>query len=95
MSQQRNRSRERRWIILGEDGRFVTLGRESDPTEAEIQAAERSLSAQGLAGWLAIMEGNPYTSEVLRFLEVRRFGEPVVTFEAAANACRSGITRRA
>jgi hypothetical protein len=94
MSQQRDRSRERRWIVLGEDGRFVTLGRESDPAEEEIQAAARSMSAQGLPGWLAIMEGNPYESEFLRFLEVERFGEPVVTFEAAAAACRDGIIRR-
>ncbi len=54
------RGRETRWVVIAEDGRFSTLGRASDPTEAEIQAAEDGLRSQGLAGWLAIMEGNPY-----------------------------------
>ena len=43
---------ERRWIVLGTDGRYVTLGRASDPSEEEIRRAETSLRAQGLSGWL-------------------------------------------
>ena len=27
---------ERRWIILGEDGRHVTMGRHSDPSPEEL-----------------------------------------------------------
>lgn len=54
-----DRDHERRWIILGEDGRFTTLARTSDPTEAEIAEVEAAMRAQGVAGWLAVMERNP------------------------------------
>lgn len=52
------RDREHRWIALAEDGRHPTLGRDADPTEAEIDAVEKALAAQGLHGWLAIAEGD-------------------------------------
>lgn len=55
-------SRERRWIVLGEDGRHVTLGRHTDPTAEEIVHAGDSLRAAGLGGWLAVMEGVYYGS---------------------------------
>lgn len=48
---------ERRWIILSEDGRYATLGRHTDPSEAEIEAAGAGLAAQGLGGWVAVMDG--------------------------------------
>ena len=48
---------ERRWIILAEDGRHATLGRHTDPSEAEIEAAGAGLGAQGLGGWVAVMDG--------------------------------------
>lgn len=85
------RAKERRWIVLGTDGRYVTLGRHTDPSEAEIAAAAAALTAQGLAGWLAIMEGD-YWSEraALALLMVRplagpdgAFAEAVAAFEAA------------
>jgi len=50
------RSRERRWVVIAPDGRYVTLGRHSDPSELEVQDAENALRAQGLNGWLAVME---------------------------------------
>ena len=43
---------DRRWVILGPDGRYVTLGRATDPSENEIQSAEEALRAQGSSGWL-------------------------------------------
>lgn len=52
--------RERRWIILAEDGRHVTLGYESDPTDAEIGQVGKSLRDQKLGGWLAVLEGRYY-----------------------------------
>ncbi|MFC7552328.1 hypothetical protein ACFQU7_08815 [Pseudoroseomonas wenyumeiae] len=67
---------ERRWVILGEDGRHVTLGRASDPSEDEIRRAEEQLRAQGLAGWLAVMQGNPYTGTMPRLMMVRPLAEP-------------------
>ena len=47
---------ETRWIVLGIDGRHVSLGR-SEPSEAEVMAASDALAAQGLSGWLARMQG--------------------------------------
>lgn len=81
------RSMERRWIVLGTDGRYVTLGRNSDPSEDEVRGAEEALRAQGLAGWLAVMEGNPYVGAAPRLWEVRRLAEPPVPFADAAAAC--------
>lgn len=78
---------ERRWIVLGEDGRHVTLGRESDPTEAEIAAVEQALEAQRLQGWLAIAEGDYYARRGrVSLLMVRPLGTPQVAFDAAAAA---------
>lgn len=87
----RERSEERRWIVLGEDGRYVTLGRASDPTEAEISETEGALRVRGLSGWLAVMQGNPYLGIRPRLLEVRALGNPTVSFEAAAASCIAGI----
>ena len=48
---------ERRWIVLGQDGRHVTMGRAAPPSEAEVEAAATALTAQGMAGWLATLGG--------------------------------------
>ena len=32
---------ERRWIILAQDGRHVTMGRAAPPSEAEVEAARQ------------------------------------------------------
>jgi hypothetical protein len=66
----------RRWIVLGEDGRFVTLGRAADPDDAEIRRSEEALRAQGLAGWLAVMSGSPYSRTVPSILMVRPLAGP-------------------
>jgi hypothetical protein len=86
--------RERRWVVLGKDGRFVTLGRHSDPSEDEIGAAEASLRAQGLAGWLAIMEGNPHLGPAPRLLQVRPLASPESCFDHTAAACVCAIRAR-
>lgn len=81
-----DRQKERRWIILGEDGRYVTLGRDSDPTEDELAKAEIALRAQGLAGWLAIMEGNPHAVAQPMLMMVRPLADPDSTFEQGVAA---------
>ena len=44
---------ETRWIVVGTDGRHVSLGR-SEPSEAEMMAASDALAARGfLDGWQA------------------------------------------
>ena len=48
---------QRRWIVLGQDGRHVTLGRAA-PSAEEIAAAGGALARQGLAGWLATLDGD-------------------------------------
>jgi len=52
---------ETRTVILASDGRYVGLGRYSEPTADEINRAREALAAQGLTAWLATMHGNPYT----------------------------------
>lgn len=87
----KERSRERRWVVLATDGRYVTLGRASDPSEEEVRQAEEALRAQGLAGWLAVMEGNPYVGAVPTLMQVRPIACPAVPFAEAAAACARAI----
>jgi hypothetical protein len=94
MSKHGERSAERRWIVVANDGRFVTLGRDSDPCEQEILKAEQDLVSQGLAGWLAIMQGNPFVGAEPHIMMVRPLGNPSTTFEDAAHACVSNIMDR-
>jgi hypothetical protein len=79
---------DRRWIVLGENGKFVTLGRATDPSEGEIARAEESLRVQGLAGWLAVMSGSPYATRSPTLLMVRPLADPKGSFDAAAEAFR-------
>ena len=83
----KERLRERRWIVLATDGRYVTLGRATDPSEDQVLSAENALRQQGLAGWLAVMEGNPYVGVIPRLLEVRPLASPVIPFTEAEAAC--------
>ena len=79
--------RESRWIVLSSDGRHVTLGRHSDPTEEEVNAAERSLSAEGLSGWLAVMEGDYYASRGHpSIVMIRPLSAPAKAFQDAVAA---------
>lgn len=84
---------ETRWIILGTDGRHVTLGRHTDPSPEEVAEAEANLAAQGLAGWLAVMKGGYYTGLSPSLMMVRPlcdpqrpFSEAVAAFQAARRA---------
>lgn len=89
---------ETRWIILGTDGRHVTMGRHSDPSAEEIAQAEAGLAAQGLAGWLAVMKGGYYTRRKPSLMMVRPlcgpqrpFAEAVDAFQAARKATLDGL----
>ncbi len=87
-------ARERYWIVLSTDGRHVTLGRHSDPTEEEILAVEHSLEAKGLAGWLVVMEGNYYSSRgQLGLMMVRPLAAPAWAFEHAVAAFQATRAR--
>lgn len=75
---------ETRWIVLGTDGRHVTLGRHTDPTQEEVAAAEAGLAAQGLAGWLVVMKGGYYVQGKPSLMMVRALANPARAFEEAA-----------
>ncbi|MCZ8140284.1 MAG: hypothetical protein O9273_01290 [Acetobacteraceae bacterium] len=64
---------ETRWIVLGADGRHVSLGR-TEPSEAELLAASDALAAQGLFGWLARMQGEYYSRGKVTLEPLQRIG---------------------
>ena len=64
---------EQRWIVLGTDGRHVSLGR-AEPSEAEIASASDALAAQGLSGWLARMQGDYYSRSKISVEPLQRIG---------------------
>lgn len=64
---------ERRWLVLAQDGRHVTLGRESDPSADEITRCGESLDRGGTPGWLVVSEGDYYERRApVRLLMVRQ-----------------------
>jgi hypothetical protein len=80
-------TRERRWIVVVEDGRMGgTVGRYTDPTGEEILKVEAALLNQGLAGWLAVTEGIYYSDEAMTLLRVRELGKPTVAWDDAVSA---------
>jgi hypothetical protein len=64
---------ESRWIVLGTDGRHVSLGR-TEPSTTEIATANGALAAQGLSGWLARMHGDYYSGREVTVEPLRRIG---------------------
>ena len=64
---------ETRWIVLGTDGRHVSLGR-AEPSEAEIVTASDALATQGLSGWLARMQGDYYSRARVTLEPLQRIG---------------------
>ena len=64
---------EQRWIVLGADGRHVSLGR-TEPSETEIASASEALAAHGLSGWLVPMRGDYYSRRKLTLEPLQRIG---------------------
>ncbi|MFM7780000.1 MAG: hypothetical protein ACKPB8_14805 [Alphaproteobacteria bacterium] len=64
---------QQRWIVLGTDGRHVSLGR-TEPSEAEIATASDALATQGLSGWLARMQGEYYSRGKVTVEPLQRIG---------------------
>jgi hypothetical protein len=77
---------ESRWIVLSVDGRHVTLGRHTDPSPDEIAEAEKGLSRQGTAGWLAVMRGQYHGRGKLELMRVRALADPAIPWEQAVTA---------
>jgi hypothetical protein len=77
---------ETRWIILGTDGRHVTMDRHTDPSPEEVAQAEACLATQGLAGWLAVMKGGYYQRRKPSLMMVRPLCDPQRPFDEAVEA---------
>ena len=94
-SRQPDGSSDRRWIILADDGRYVTLGRATDPTSDEIAAAEARLKSAGKTGYLAILGGSAYAPNPPDALLVRPLCNAAREgFEAAREAFRRKARER-
>jgi hypothetical protein len=85
---------ETRWIVLGADGRHVSLGR-IEPSEAEVKTASDALAAQGLSGWLARMQGDYYSRGKVMLEPVQRIGADHEADWQAALAAFHAARRRA
>jgi hypothetical protein len=83
---ERKMTRERRWIILGEDGRHVTVGRHSDPTNEELARAADVLRATEQGGWLAVMEGVYYSCGIVSLMQVRQLVPSHTDWQTAVQA---------
>jgi hypothetical protein len=86
MTEMNQSNLEIRWIVLGTNGKHVTVGRDTDPTEEEVAVAEAALVARGLAGWLALMKANYYSRHKPSLSMIRALGNPTTTFDEAARA---------
>ena len=64
---------ENRWMVLGTDGRHVSLGR-TEPTEIDVLAASDTLAAKGLSGWHARMQGDYYSRATVTLEPLQRIG---------------------
>ena len=81
---------ERRWIILGDDGRHVTVGRHTDPTDQEIARGGDALLTTGKGGWLAVTDGDYYDlSRPFSVMMVRAIAPTMRTWEGAVAAFHS------
>jgi hypothetical protein len=85
---------ETRWIVLGADGRHVSLGR-TEPSEAEITVTSNALAAQGLSGWLARMQGEYYSRGKVTLEPLQRIGAEHEADRQAALAAFHAARRRA
>ncbi len=65
---------QQRWIVLGADGRHMSLGRAAPPSEIEIIGVSDALAAQGLSGWLARMQGEYYSRGKVTVEPLQRIG---------------------
>jgi hypothetical protein len=86
---------EQRWIVLGTDGRHISLGRATPPTDIEITATSDALAAQGLSGWLVCMQGDYYSRRKVTLEPLKRIGAEHETDWQAALAAFHTARRRA
>ena len=74
-------------MAIASDGRYVTLGRATDPSTEELERIAEGLREQGLSGWLVVCEGRYNGPGPIRLLMVRPLAELAgATWEAAESA---------
>jgi len=77
------------WMIIVGDGHHVWLGRNSDPSDAEIEAASAQLNAKALTGWLAVLKGDYWSRKrPLEVMLVRQLSQKGGDWESALQAWR-------
>jgi hypothetical protein len=86
---------QRRWIVLGQDGRHVTLGRAAPPSADEIAAAIDALARQGLAGWIASLDGEYWGRRPMTLAAVQAIGATTTLDSPAAVAAFEQARQRA
>jgi len=86
---------ERRWIILAQDGRHLTLGRAAPPSAEEVAAASKALAAQGLGGWLATLDGDCWSRRRVALAPVQTLGDAASLDWSAAVAAFDAARQRA
>lgn len=72
-----------RWIIITEDGHINSIGRHTEPSQAEIDRLELAMEAAGVCGWIAIMDRSAYAEGQPEFTMVREMRSPLVSFQEA------------
>jgi len=91
---QRPKVLERRWIILAQAGRHVTMGRAAPPTETKVEAATAALAAQGLAGWLATLDGSYWSRRRVTLASAQMLGDgATLVWPAAISAFKADRQR--
>ena len=73
-------------MLLAEQGSHSWIGRSTDPDEADIARAEAGLQRAGYGGWIAVVEGDYWSSLPITVLEVRPLNFPQVAFKEAVDA---------
>ncbi len=86
-----------RTILIGEDGRHVSLSRYGAPDDAEVAVIATKLAATGQGGWIASMAGEYYSKRgKLRVEAIREVAKPATSFDVALSrflATRKEVTR--
>jgi hypothetical protein len=81
-----------RYIVISEDGRYVTLGT-SAPSVADVLRAGADLRGLGLRGWIALASGSFHGRAKPRLSVVQPLNDPEHGF-ADAVAAAGGVVAR-
>ncbi|MEE3501096.1 hypothetical protein [Acidiphilium acidophilum] len=66
-----------------EDGHINTIGRHTEPSQAEIDRVGSAMEAVGVRGWLAIIDRSAYVAGQPKITMVMEMREPKVSFQEA------------